>query len=73
MKVIEIEGNADELYVNEKNMKSVSVVDISEDGVYQEITLTSLIDEFLNPQLTEHKTVDSLLGHKIRFTLEIVD
>lgn len=73
MKVIEIEGNADDLYVNEKQMKSVSAVQLSEDGVCHELTLTSVIDEELDPESTEHKVIDGLLGHKLRFTVEVID
>lgn len=73
MKVIEIEGNADDLCVNEKQMKSVSAVQLSEDGVYNELTLTSMIDEELDPESTEHKLIDGLLGHKLRFTVEVID
>lgn len=77
MKVIEIEGNADDLFNIDCNgqVQCISAVklhdnnDINDEPCDLDITLTSFsVDGSCN-----HKTVDKALGHKIRFTLEVID
>lgn len=73
MKILELTGNADELFQDnkEKHAKSVSVISLGNDDepCDLDITLTS----FSTNNYTDHKTIDKLLGHKIKFTLEVVD
>ena len=76
MKVIEITGNADDLFCVSKQgkIKSVSVVQLPKDDdefkTDLDITLTSMSFDEDN---YKHDVIDKLLGHKIKFTLEIVD
>jgi len=73
MDILQIEGKADDLYCVDKNglIKSVSVVKLNgDDGCDYDITLTSLQNEKDN---CSHELIKSLLGHNIRFTVEIID
>lgn len=73
MDKIQIEGKADDLYRVEKDglIKSVSVVQLNgEKDTDYEITLTSITD---GEDDCSHELINNLLGHKIRFTLEVVD
>lgn len=75
MKVIEIEGNADDLYCVDKNgmIKSVSVVKFPEDGDEFKNDLDITLTSFSVDNSNKHEVISKLLGHKIRFTVEIVD
>lgn len=75
MKVIEIEGNADDLYCNDKDnsIKSVSVVKFPEDGDEFRNDLDITLTSFSVDDSNKHEVISKLLGHKIRFTVEIVD
>jgi hypothetical protein len=73
MKILELTGNADDLLCiyNGGQMKSVSAVKLCDDECCDlEITLTSYASED-NPCI--HNTIDQLLGHKIKFSVETID
>lgn len=77
MKILELTGNADDLLCVDKNaqIKCVSAVklynskDVDDEMCDLDVTLTS----FSVDGSGMHKTIDKLLGHKIRFTLETLD
>lgn len=77
MKILELTGNANDLLCVDKDgqIKCVSTVklhnneDVNDEPCDFDITLTS----FSIDGSCVHKTVDGLLGHKIRFTLETID
>jgi hypothetical protein len=73
MNILQIEGKADDLYCVDKNglIKSVSVTKLnSNDECDYDITLTSIKNDKDN---CSHELIKSLLGHNIRFTVEIID
>lgn len=75
METIQFIGKANDLYCNKRDgqIKSVGVVQLAEDennGCDLNLTLTSLSRKEKN---FEHKLIDELLGHTIRFTLDIID
>lgn len=73
MNAFQIEGKADDLYCVAKDglIKSVSVVRLNgEKGADYDITLTSFENGEDN---CSHELIKSLLGHNIRFTVEVID
>ena len=73
MNVLQIEGKADDLYCVDKTglIKSVSAVKINgEKGGDYDITLTSFEN---GEDICSHELIKSLLGHNIRFTVEVID
>ena len=77
MKILELTGYADDLLCTEKDgqIKSIGVVklhnnkDVNDEPCDLNITLTS----FSTDGSCTHKTIDKILGHKICFTLAIID
>ncbi len=77
MKILELTGNADDLLCVDKDgqIKCVSAVklhnnkDAKDEPCDLDITLTS----FSVDGSCKHKTLDQVLGHQIRFTLETID
>ena len=77
MKILDLTGNADDLFCVDKDgqIESVSVIklnnkdDINDEPNDLDITLTSFCVDGSN----SHKTIDRLRGKKIRFKLEVID
>lgn len=77
MKILELTSNADDLFCVDKDgqIESVSAIklnnkdDVNDEPCDLDITLTSFCVDGSNA----HKTIDKLRGHKIRFTLEVID
>lgn len=77
MKILDLTGNADDLFCVDKDgqIESVSLIKLNNKNIMNDepndldITLTSFCVDGSNT----HKTIDNLLGHKIRFTLEVID
>lgn len=73
MNAFQIEGKADDLYCVAKDglIKSVSVVQLNgEKCADYDITLTSFEN---GEDECSHELIKNLLGHNIRFTVEVID
>ena len=75
MEPIQLIGKADDLYCVERDgqIKSIGTVMLAEDeenGCDLNITLSSLS---LKSNNYEHPQIDKLLGHNVKFTVEVID